>query len=419
MSCHSTPGNRAATSLACALTSTPSDEVARRFHQLKSEAPILAPDCAPPTEDDLNNWLDRQALAVRTDQTLSEWRAERLLARIEEARSGGLPDAATWYAWANLRAACDEAHVHQWLAAQAGMNMPLTEMLPADIDDKLARIWEKLYVARDRRAAVLRDIRYNETNLGRFGLNRTTLESKRAYLTTLDTSIEKLEDEAAPLEAEYRRREGWSRYFRVVTSGEGHVHSSMRCRTCYPTTMYSWLPSLSGRGEDEAVGDYGSEMCSVCFPSVTSHPSYQTRGRIAEERAAELAAERAARAAVKAEKAITAPDGSPLRVGGPSSFRDTITTAVTAERTLVDRLTELSTRLSDSGIDRWVADYFTDDETKRASYREHMLAQREQARKDVTVLAEALAAKRGVAVADIMAVMESKAAAKARRQARS
>lgn len=416
MSCHSTPGNRAATSLACALTSTPSDEVSRRFHQLKHDMPGGSP---APTESEAADWLDRQALAVRTDDTLSAWRAERLLARIEEARTAELPDAATWYAWQNLRAACDEAHVHQWLVKEAGLSMPLAEDTPAGIDDKLAGIWEKLNSARQRRAILKRDVLYNEQNMGRYGMTEQSLERKQASLAALDAQVDALEDEAAPLEAEYRRRGRWARYFRVITSGEGHVHSSMNCRTCYPTTIYTWLPTLSGQGEDEAVSDYGSEMCSICFPSVTTHPSYQTRGRIAEERQAELAAERVARAAVKAEKAITAPDGSPLRIGSGSSYRETITTAVTAERTLVSKLAEMSLRFSDDRIEEWVSgSYHANDPDARDRYRDHLISLREQTRADIDVLVAALAAKRGVDADDIRAAAAAKAAAKVRRDSR-
>lgn len=59
---------------------------------------------------------------------------------------------------------------------------------------------------------------------------------------------------------------GWSRFF-LVTSSNGHVHSSMHCSTCRPTTTYGWLPELSGSTEAEAVADLGSNLCSVCFPT--------------------------------------------------------------------------------------------------------------------------------------------------------
>lgn len=58
----------------------------------------------------------------------------------------------------------------------------------------------------------------------------------------------------------------WSRFF-LVTSSQGHIHSSMHCSTCRPTTTYGWLPQLSGSTEAEAVEAHGPALCSVCFAS--------------------------------------------------------------------------------------------------------------------------------------------------------
>lgn len=59
---------------------------------------------------------------------------------------------------------------------------------------------------------------------------------------------------------------GWSRFF-LVTSSAGHIHSSMNCSSCRPTTTYGWLPQLSGKDEAAAVADCGPTLCTVCFPS--------------------------------------------------------------------------------------------------------------------------------------------------------
>lgn len=58
----------------------------------------------------------------------------------------------------------------------------------------------------------------------------------------------------------------WSRFF-LVTSSTGHIHRSMSCSTCRPTTRYGWLPDLSGKTEADAVAEHGPALCSVCFPS--------------------------------------------------------------------------------------------------------------------------------------------------------
>jgi hypothetical protein len=79
----------------------------------------------------------------------------------------------------------------------------------------------------------------------------------------LQAKLAELETRSDELEATYT---GWSRFF-LVTSSPGHVHSSMHCSTCRPTTTFGWMPELSGKTEAEAVKELGPTLCSVCFPS--------------------------------------------------------------------------------------------------------------------------------------------------------
>lgn len=59
---------------------------------------------------------------------------------------------------------------------------------------------------------------------------------------------------------------GWPRFFLVVSSA-GHIHRSMECSTCYDTTAYALIPSLSCATEAEAVALAGPNLCSVCYPA--------------------------------------------------------------------------------------------------------------------------------------------------------
>jgi len=68
----------------------------------------------------------------------------------------------------------------------------------------------------------------------------------------------------AYLKAE-EKYQGWSRFFLVTNTG-GHIHSSMSCSTCRPTTDFGWLPELSGLDQKAAVDAEGARLCSVCFP---------------------------------------------------------------------------------------------------------------------------------------------------------
>jgi hypothetical protein len=80
---------------------------------------------------------------------------------------------------------------------------------------------------------------------------------------------------------------GWSRFF-LVTSSSGHIHSSMSCSTCRPTTAFGWMPELSGKSEAEAVERCGPTLCSVCFPEAPL--DWQSGKKLTKAQAAKLVA---------------------------------------------------------------------------------------------------------------------------------
>lgn len=94
---------------------------------------------------------------------------------------------------------------------------------------------------------------YDLSNAQHALVERYTLQAQRLEL------LERI----AELDATYT---GWNRFF-LVTSSAGHVHSSMSCSSCRPTTTFGWLPELSGKTETVAVAELGPALCSVCFPS--------------------------------------------------------------------------------------------------------------------------------------------------------
>lgn len=82
-------------------------------------------------------------------------------------------------------------------------------------------------------------------------------------LAEVRATISEIKAQIAELEERYT---GWSRFF-LVTSSKGHIHRSMNCSTCRPTTTYGWLPNLSGRTEADCVEEFGPALCSVCYPT--------------------------------------------------------------------------------------------------------------------------------------------------------
>lgn len=194
-----------------------------------------------------------------------------------------------------------------------------------------------------------------------------------------------------PGEAEYRRRGGWTRSFLVQNAG-GHAHKSTGCSTCYPTTRFAWLTELSGMDEAEIVATAGERACTVCYPSapvaVLSQPSQLRPDVEAREAKAKSDAEKAEKAAAKAAKAITRPDGSPLR-----ERHGVIKTEVSAWRNAVAaRADQLWYSGNHPSVPEW--------------------------QQLVEDCAAALAHKLGRSVEDVLAEIEKKAQAKHKRDSR-
>ncbi|SMD23933.1 hypothetical protein [Lentzea albidocapillata] len=202
-----------------------------------------------------------------------------------------------------------------------------TTATPSEIDEELNRL----------------DIEHAKAN---DTLSRLTTRAQRLvndgmaeYATELRPQIEQARQAIAeceaterPLEAEFERRGGWTRAWLVLNTG-GHVHRTTACRTCFPSTRFAWLTQFSGHDETEIVEQAGKAACTECYPSapvdVRNRPSrIKTPEQLARE------AEKAEGAKAKAAKAITAPDGTPLR----TKQYGQIETEFTARRSYIEAL---------------------------------------------------------------------------------
>lgn len=229
-------------------------------------------------------------------------------------------------------------------------------------------------------------------------------------LEELRAEAGRLRDQLAPYEAEYARQP-WSRAF--VVPG-GHVHRSMECSTCYATTQFAWLPDYSGAPEEEIVADAGERCCTVCYPSapveVLARPTKiysdeERRGLEAKEaRSLEQAKKRAERAA----KAISAPDGQPLYVWS-WGFRDKVATEVTARRQASEAALEAERMRS--FLDRLSGPEGSEAPAQREKY-ESRLAEQEA---NVQLIAEAIAAKHGRTVEEVLEELRRAAGPKLKR----
>jgi hypothetical protein len=204
----------------------------------------------------------------------------------------------------------------------------LAGLTPVEVDTVLAANW-------DEQARLMSYIQGAQSAADRYSKGGLTQLAAReqAEVAKHVAALKAACVAAQPYEAEYTRRR-WHRYF-LVTNGYGHVHRERSCTTCFPTTRYAWLVTLSGCDERAMVAEYGTDACTVCFPNApVLARQLGAVSKTQREREAARTARQAKRAAAEAKRqanSITNPDGTVLM---DASW--TIYTVSEARRRLVD-----------------------------------------------------------------------------------
>lgn len=285
----------------------------------------------------------------------------------------------------------------------------LAAATPSQVDEVLASIWTRFYTVDDQVAAQRKfrdDFRqrlaavaagtyrysYSDRDKARDVTGLERVEEKIAELTALG---EQVLAETVPYEDEFDRRGGWTRAY-LVTNHGGHIHRTRACDTCFPTTRFVWITTLSGHDESEIVELAGAGACTRCYPTAP----VETRSRPCRILDPAQEAARAAKAEAKrirdeaaAAKAIANPDGSILRTSGAGAIR--------SERTAEIEYVDLAVR------HRWIS---TD-----GTYGQHMLPTYEA---DMDTLLAALAHKRGTSIPEQRELLAGKVDKKYAREVR-
>lgn len=251
----------------------------------------------------------------------------------------------------------------------------------------------KSYVTKDAKAKLPGDnVAYWEKRLTEM---ETIITGSKDAIKESSAALKEAKAVKATCDAEFKSRP-WSRFWLVTNTG-GHVHRNMNCTTCFPTTMYAFLPDYSGSTDAELIEAGGSSICSVCFPDAPVD-TWKRAGTIEapDKKAAREERERAKaeREAKKAAKAIANPDGTAIRLGG--KWGETVTTESRAQSIVVEFLsTELAIEAGKYSI-------------RNKEYRAEKKA-------DAELLLAALAHKRNQTKEEALAELNKKAASKYKR----
>ncbi len=181
--------------------------------------------------------------------------------------------------------------------------MDIQTATPAEIDTKLAEILTRAAKAEAQAAMLIKSIERMTAQ----EWNAHRIPKLQAELDSVTAAADAAHAEAAPLNAEFAARGGWTRYY-MVQNGNGHVHpnTDVTCSRTRETSHY-WLTEQSGMSAAELVELAGETACTNCFPdapvNVLNRP---TRLEAPERKAARIEREAAAaaRAAKKAKNAI-------------------------------------------------------------------------------------------------------------------
>ena len=223
-------------------------------------------------------------------------------------------------------------------------------------------------------------------------------------IATFKNELSKVNGQIRDLDAIYNQ-DPWTRAFLVLASN-GHVHSSLDCSTCFPTTRYQWLIQYSNDDEATIVDDAGQDACTICYPSAPAEtlnrPSrIVTADKIAKAQAkAEREAKKAAKLAKEKADAPTA-SGEPLAV--PSSYSRGGFEYIRTERTAVSEWNNLQYTINNDVVTHY---YNGEPHTEESIQHQKDLILKAQDKADI--ICKSLAEKHGVSFDQQLKILQDK-----------
>lgn len=138
--------------------------------------------------------------------------------------------------------------------------MSVTKEFAVKIDTELSELHDKVWKNNSDYLALVDEFKWAEKynrseRCKEIQLKQLELQEKRSIL----------KDKIRELDVIYFQ-DPWNRAFLVINSN-GHVHKSLDCSTCFPTTRYQWLIQYSNDDEKTIVEDAGQDACTICYPS--------------------------------------------------------------------------------------------------------------------------------------------------------
>ena len=206
--------------------------------------------------------------------------------------------------------------------------MSVTKKFAVQVDTELAALHNKRY-------AIIEKIE-SYKDMVKWYAKR----SDERYVAEYKKKIEQAHEELKPVQTRISElnaifnQDPWTRAFLVINSN-GHVHSSMDCNTCFPTTRYQWLIQYSNDDEKTIVEDAGQDACTICYPSAPAEVLNRPSRIVTEDKIAKAKA-KAEREEKKAARIAKEKANAPTKSGEFLYFKDgKYTQVIKTERSAV------------------------------------------------------------------------------------
>lgn len=295
------------------------------------------------------------------------------------------------------------------------MNIDVALSSPVEIDTEIARIYgeaAELQALADGNRLQITRIDKTLKSSSWFSAEEVKYYSDKIVTLTDAAEDAEIESgnrlrEALPFEQAWRDRGYWNRYY-LVTSSDGHVHSSTACSTCYPITSYGWLTEYSGMNQPKFVTEVaGEKACTECYPWAPVDVLRQkTKLELPERRARRIEREQkaAAKAAKAAAAAIYAVDGGELLDEDGSVIKTLRSARISVVEHLEDAMLDAEVFLPQAQETKDAEEFARYEIDRRASIKGHALT--------VSRLIPAIAAKEGRSIEEVTVELTKKANAK-------
>lgn len=275
--------------------------------------------------------------------------------------------------------------------------MPVTKEFAVKIDTELSELHNQRWVICDKIDSAQDSLKFYQKHYPTPG----EITKHERKLSILRDELFRVRNQILDLDAIYDQ-DPWTRAFLVLASN-GHVHSSLDCSTCFPTTRYQWLIQYSNDDENTIVEDAGRDACTICYPSapaeVLNRPSrIVTADKIAKAQA------KVEREAKKAEKIAKEKANAPTASGEFLYFKEgKYTQVIKTERTAISEWNALQW-----DIKREVVTHYYDGKPHSEESIQKQKEKSLQAQDKADIICKSLAEKHGVSFDQQLKILQDK-----------